>query len=98
MEKKPKSAEELDRDRQLSLDILAKTDGGMLITNALLKDIESSITRLSAEYRSLSHIEMIGVCAELSSRLGLYKALTRAGKNVKELDVIIKEALADTDE
>ena len=92
-----KAPEQKEREKFLALDQLAKTDGGKLLIANALQDLEGAINRLSVEYRTASHIELIALCAQLDNRLALYKALTRAESNLIKLDAIIEEALKERD-
>ena len=93
-----KTVEENERVKFLAIKLLAETDGGKLITSSLLKDITASIERLSTDYKTATHIELVRHCADLNSRLSLYRVLTRAEKNLDDIELLIKEALEDTDE
>jgi hypothetical protein len=97
MEKQNKTLEQLDRDKFLALDILAKTEGGKVITSSLLKDITSTIDNLASRYKDATHIELLRLCADLNAKLSLYRALTRAGKHKEMIDDIIAEALNTDD-
>lgn len=83
------------RDKHLALKLLAESDGGKVITDALLADISSTIERLSSEYRTGSHFDLVRLCADLNSRLSLYRALTRAEKKLKAINEIIADAITN---
>lgn len=90
-----KTIEEKDRDKFLALSILAESDGGKVVIKTSLTDITNSIEQLASAYKEASHIELIRLCADLNSRLSLYRALTRAEKKLKQVEEIIAEALTD---
>lgn len=93
-----KTPEQLEHDKFLALNLLAQSDGGKVVVAALLRDITRSIESLSSEYKTASHFDLVRHCSDLNSRLSLYRALTRAEKNLIAVDKVIKEALEDTDE
>lgn len=90
MENKPLLDE---RDEKQALNALAEQDGGKIILASLRDDINRYINLLSHEYRTATHFDLVRTCADLNASLSLYRALTRAGKHVKEIDEIIKESL-----
>ena len=87
-----------EHERFLALNLLAETDGGKIVIASLLKDITMSVERLASDYRTATHFELVRHCSDLNSRLSLYRALTRAEENLKDIDAIIAESLKDTDE
>lgn len=85
-----------ERKEKFALATLMQTDGGKVITRALLTDIKRQIELLSVSYKTESHTTLIQLCADLNASLNLYRALTRAEENVKELDQAIEEAITLT--
>lgn len=89
--------EEVTKDIQKfsAIDAVSSTVGGKIIVKSLQKDIVSSIDELCSKYKTVSHIEMIAICARLSEKLTLLRVLTKA-KNLKklaqeEMEFILKE-------
>ena len=74
---------------------IAQQPGGIELTRLLLKDVAGTVVRLGSGYQNLSHIEMIGLCAQLQERLVLAKLLLNAEDKEKELDQAIADALAE---
>ena len=67
-----------------AIDAVSGTIGGKIIIKSLQKDIVSSVDELSSKYKTLTHIEMIALCARLSERLTLLRVLNNA-KKLKKL-------------
>lgn len=84
-----------ERDEKLALQILADSDGGKVIVKTLKEDIAGRVTQLATMYRDAEHVDLLRVCAALSSSLSLYQALTRAESHVKQIDEIIDETPLD---
>lgn len=82
-----------ERDQKLALAALADQDGGKQIIEALRSDVVRYVEQLAGDYRTASHFDLVRVCADLSATLSLYRALTRAEGNVKEIDQMLEEAL-----
>jgi hypothetical protein len=70
--------------------------GGQKLLKAIENDVLSSINEICSSYRTLSHIELVSVCARLSERFLLYTTMKtgimKAKKMAQEdLDSILKE-------
>lgn len=75
---------------------LYESEGGKLLADGLVQDIINKISVLSTNYGTLTHVEMIAVCASISEKLFLIRALTRADKNYKQLySELLDEALRE---
>lgn len=98
MSKKTKTLEEIDRDKFLALHLLADSDGGKIITQSLLSDVAAIVERLTVDYKTAPHFDLVRLCSDLNSKLSLYRALTRSENKLKQVEEIIKEALAGTNE
>lgn len=74
-----------------SLKALYDTDGGKELVSLLAHDIVSKIERLSAQYMTLTHIEMIGIAASIAEKLELIRALKNSAQNWELLQEEIKK-------
>jgi len=73
-----------DLRKYASIDSLADSDGGKLLTDGLLQDISSAIDYLVSQYKECGHTEIITAIARLEAKLDLYRVISRAKTN-KEL-------------
>jgi hypothetical protein len=80
-----KTEEEITLDKYHDLKALADIPGGKILVEALLSDSVSKVDTLMSQYQSLSHIEMIALCASIKEKMDVVRALTRAESNLKEL-------------
>jgi len=85
MNQKPKTEDEKALDKYHDLKALADTPGGRLLVEAFIADVVSKVDVLVSQYSTLSHIEMIALCASIKEKLDVARALTRAEDNLKEL-------------
>lgn len=100
-----KKAEEAGRqDLNDSIDTLetvaaiaavADQEGGKVLIKGLTEDSLNAIERLANQHTSLSHLEIIGVCASLQANLNLLRTLTRAKDTKHLLETDIKAALEE---
>ena len=67
-----------------AIDAISNTIGGKIIITSLQKDVVFSIDELISKYKTISHIEMIALCARLSERITLLRVLNKA-KKLKKL-------------
>ena len=74
--------EEIQEDikKYSSLEAVGKSEGGQIILKDIKQDIVSTIDQL-ANYKELSHIELIALCAGLSEKLTMMKIMRNAKKN-----------------
>jgi len=84
-----------DLDLYNALKTVACSDGGKILIDTLLKDISNTIGILENQYKTLSHIELIGYCASLSEKLSLIRTLTRAKHNLDDLKKLIEDTLSE---
>ena len=91
------NADDIKKDIQKysSIDAISNSQGGKIVVTSLRKDVVSTIDELISKYKTLSHTEMIALCATLHARLSLLRVLTRAKKLKKyameEMEFILKE-------
>lgn len=89
MPKPNKTEIETDRENYLALSLLADSDGGKLLIANLLKDVASTVERLSMDYKTATHFELVRLCSDLNSKLSLYRSLTRAEGQLEIVDDVI---------
>jgi hypothetical protein len=78
-----------------SLKALHDTDGGKQLVKLLIEDALGCVHRLSGGYHTMSHIEMVSLCAQLDTKLATAKLLIDS-KQVKEvLDAELEEAMRE---
>jgi len=85
MESQPKKEEEVLLDTYHDLKVLGQTPGGKILVEGYTKDIISSLNQLAYQYKTLTHIEMIAVCAGLQERMNVVRTITRAEQAEREL-------------
>ncbi len=85
MSQENKTEEEVALDRYHDLKALADTPGGRVLVDALLSDVVAKTDVLMSQHQSLSHIEMIALCASMKEKMDIVRVLTRAKSNLKEL-------------
>jgi maltooligosyltrehalose synthase len=77
-----------------ALAILAKSEGGQLLTKAALSDVASCVSKLTTTFKDASHAELIAHCASLLASVNMYRALVRAEGNKKQLEELLEQALS----
>lgn len=97
--KKPKSPEvvsiERDLERYVALETLAESEGGKIIVDNLASDVISLAEILGAQYKTATHAEILGLCADLDNKLTILRLITRSKKN-KELALdALKQAIKE---
>ena len=60
---------------------LGSTEGGALLIDVFIEDILTTVTKLSHNYKTLTHMEMVALCASLESKLDVVRTLSRSVKN-----------------
>lgn len=81
-------------DEKMAIELAGKSKGGVLIVQALLADIVDDVDRLGTMYKEFTIEQFISVCADMKTKLDVYRTFTKAGKSRKELQEILKEKLA----
>lgn len=88
-----------DIGKYMSLEVLAKSEGGELLLTSLKKDIMASIDYIGSKFSTCTHGELIGVCAKLSERITLFRTISRSSKNkklaIEELNLLLEEGDED---
>ena len=85
MENNPKTEEEVLLDTYHDLKVLGQTPGGKVLVDAYTRDIVSAVNQLAHQYRSLTHVEMIAICAGMNEKLSVVHTITRAEEAEREL-------------
>lgn len=77
-----------------SLDQLRKSDGGKVLVDTLMKDIANTVEAMVFQYKTLSHTELLGLCAEISVRYNTIRAIENSSKNLAEVvEIALKDNL-----
>lgn len=97
-EESPERFEELsaladDVDRFHDIKAIVDMPGGRQLIDGLTKDVVSTVNTLSTQFKTLSHTELIALCAFLNARLTLMRVLTRASVNFKDANALLEEEL-----
>ena len=93
--KRPEVAEiERDIDTFLAVENLAGTAGGKVLVDNLSRDIIALAESLGARYKTASHAELLGLCADLDNKLTILRLITRAKRNRELAMDALKEELA----
>jgi len=78
-----------------ALEAVSNSEGGKILVTSLEKDITSSVDELSGKYKTATLNEMVALCARLSERLSMLRAIKGASKLKKlakeELAFLLKE-------
>src|ERR1035437_3447150 len=97
--KQEKTNKELVQDdigKASALEAVKNSEGGKILLSSLQKDILFCIDKITHDYPTLSHIDLIANCAKFSERLSLFRAILRSSKNKKlsleELDALLAES------
>jgi len=100
MKKKTPAIKEIEKDLDIyaSLDVLADSEGGKLLISKLATDIISLAGTLGTKYKSSTHAELVGFCADLDSKYTMLLSLTRAKKNKDLATDALREELLRTPE
>lgn len=91
MNKPTKKEIEKDLKNVKALEILAKSDGGKLIQEAVRKDLVVAIDNLANKYKELPHEKLVAYCADLRSQLGLLRLFNSAKSNRKFIEEQLNE-------
>lgn len=86
-------ADELDKFS--AIEAVYMSNGGKILFKSLMKDSIGSIESLMSKYKTLTHIEMIAICAELKSNIDLARVLKKSEKNKKQAQEDLEQALLE---
>lgn len=103
IKKAPKSTKPLTEkdEAQKELDIasaleaVAVSKGGVIIQESLVSDIVGLVSTLAIKYKGATQLELVGLCADLKTKLDMLRVLSRAGKNKEFLIETLADALKE---
>lgn len=84
-----------DLDKAKALDLMASSDGGVLLKEALVIDIVGTIDTFSYRYKEATLQEFVGWGADLNKMLGILRTMTRAKETRKILKDELEKALGE---
>jgi hypothetical protein len=83
----------------MALEALSVSEGGQILIQNFKRDILANIETISLRYSTLSHIELISLCAKLKIQIDTLRSLTRAKKNkefiTEEIEELVSNALEE---
>jgi hypothetical protein len=82
-------------DKYHAIKALTDTEGGRVIREVLRDTAIHEINKLASNYKSLTHLEHISICASLNATLTHLRLLSNAKTNLEILDKEIKDTLGD---
>lgn len=82
-----------DVDKYGDLKSLAEQPGGKVLRATLRDDIIQAINKLTTNYTTMTHLDMIAIVAHIDARLTLLRILTNAKENFEALDQELKDTL-----
>jgi len=80
--------EELSTYKKLSA--LKDSEGGKILITSIRRDIESTITTLTASYLELDEVRLKALCAKLDTDSSMLMVLLNADKNKEQAKEILK--------
>jgi hypothetical protein len=78
-----------------ALDAVKHSEGGKFIIKKSLESIVATMELLASSYTTLSHAELVTLCARLSERLAVYRLLNNTETNIKFAEEALEEALKE---
>lgn len=84
-----------DLDTASALEAVAISKGGIIIQESLVSDIVGLVGTLASKYKGATQLELVGLCADLKTKLDILRVLSRAGKNKDFLLESIGDALKE---
>lgn len=82
-----------DIDQYAGLVSLKDTDGGKTLIKGLQDDVVSHLYMATADCTTLSHTELIGLCLEIKTKLGLLMVITRSTQNKKDAESVLNDVI-----
>lgn len=79
-----------DINKYRALESLKDSEGGRILIASLKENIENVSKLLSVSYKSKTHAELMGLCAELESNFYLITALDNSSTNKKLAEDYLK--------
>ena len=84
-----------DLSQYKALDAVKHSEGGKIIIKQSLASIIATMDALASNYSTLSHAELMSLCARLSERLVTYRILNNTEANIKFAEEALQEALEE---
>lgn len=84
-----------DISKYNALDAVKHSEGGKFIIKQSLTSIVATMDNLASNYTTLSHAELVSLCARLSERLAIYRVLNNTEANIKFAEEALEEALKE---
>lgn len=82
-----------DLNNYAALSAISNQEGGRLLVDGLVTDVMGGIERVTGSYKTLTHVELMAVCAGLKANLDLLRILTRASTNKDLANEALEEAI-----
>lgn len=82
-----------DAERYASLESVANTEGGKVLSAAAMEDTLNAIESLAGSFRTATHAELIAHCAVLSANLNIFRTLKNAHRNKTEARAALQALL-----
>lgn len=93
---KPELEETIETAETLAaISAIADQEGGKILVKNLTTDCVNAIEQLCNKYSSLTHAEMIALCATLRANLDLVHVITRSKENKRLVTEELEEALKE---
>lgn len=80
-----------ERDKYAKLESLKSSEGGKVLIAGLEQDIEGVINKLTSEYSTLTHVQLIALCIDLKNKKGILMTLLNASENKAVYEEDLKE-------
>lgn len=80
-----------ERDRYAVLSALNDSEGGKILVEGLKNDIVAVINKITSEYTTMKHDQLVFACVELKGKRELLLTLTNATANKDVYDEQLKE-------
>lgn len=77
-----------------SLDAFNASEAGKSMKAEMLKDIGSSVDALTSGYKTLPHIELLALIAQLEGRIDLLRAMNRSTANAELAEEYLNALIA----
>lgn len=91
----PKEEIQKDIQKHSAIESMSKTEGGRLVISSLEKDILNTINIINSSFKTITHSELISLCAKMSEKTLLYKLMIGAEKKkniaLEDLHNFLKE-------
>lgn len=83
-----------DLDNALSLSVLAQTEGGQVLLEALIEDMVLAFDTAIAQVQAMTHVELMTCIVRAGERLSLVRQIMLADGEADILKQVLKEELA----